>query len=194
MRAVVRAVVEEHPDFTIRNIKRELRTRLPQSPAISQTTISGILDGLLVTTKKLEDASAERNLDRTKQQRHAYATWLMHEVQETESIFMDEAGINIWTKRTRGRAVRGRRAVCVVQGRRGANLTMTFAVSNVGGLIYHELTEGNDDDEDDDDDDDGDGDHDRDRDRDGDRDGEDDDDNDDCCDPQILRAVTLFAE
>ncbi|GFO21048.1 transposase [Plakobranchus ocellatus] len=119
MRAVVRAVVEEHPDFTIRNINRELRTRLPQSPAISQTTISGILDGLLVTTKKLEDAPAERKSDRTKQQRHAYATWLMHEVQETEFIFIDEAGINIWTKRTRGRAVRGRRAVRVVQGRRG---------------------------------------------------------------------------
>ncbi|GFN78324.1 cub and sushi domain-containing protein 1 [Plakobranchus ocellatus] len=131
--AVVRAVVEEHPDFTIRNINRELRTRLPQSPAISQITISGILDGLLVTTKKLEDAPAERNSDRAKQQRHAYATWLMHEVQETEFIFIDEAGINIWTKRTRGRAVRGRRAVRVVQGRRGPNLTMTFAVSNVGG-------------------------------------------------------------
>ncbi|GFO46968.1 hypothetical protein PoB_007347300 [Plakobranchus ocellatus] len=78
MRAVVRAVVEEHPDFTIRNINRELHTRLPQSPAISQTTISGILDGLLVTTKKLEDAAAERNSDRTKQQRHAYATWHSH--------------------------------------------------------------------------------------------------------------------
>ncbi|GFO31285.1 Tc1 transposase-like protein [Plakobranchus ocellatus] len=142
MRAVVRAVVEEHPDFTIRNINRELRTRLPQSPAISQTTISGILDVLLVTTKKLEDAPAERNSDGTKQQRHAYATWLMHEVQETEFIFIVEAGINIWTKRTRGRAVRGRRAVRVVQGRRGPNLTMTFAVSNVGGLIYQELTEG----------------------------------------------------
>ena len=66
----------------------------------------------------------------------------MHEVQETEFIFIDEAGINIWTKRTHGRAVRGRQAVRVVQGRRGPNLTMTFAVSNVGGLIYHELTEG----------------------------------------------------
>ena len=136
MRAVVRAVVEDHPDFTIRNINRELRSRLPQSPAVSQTTISGILDGLLITTKELEDAPAERNSDRTKQQRHAFATCPMHEVQETEFIFIDEAGINIWTKRTRDRAMRGRRAARVVQGRRGPNLTMTFAVSNVGGLIY----------------------------------------------------------
>ncbi|GFR58494.1 DDE superfamily endonuclease [Elysia marginata] len=103
----------------------------------------------------------------------------MHEVQETEFIFIDEAGMNIWAKgcvysaaggglpprcrrerggkfaesrhqsttidkakRRRGRAVRGKRAVHVVQGRRGPNLTLTFAVSNVGGLIYHELTKG----------------------------------------------------
>ena len=40
MLAVVLAVVEDHPDFTICNINRELRTRLPQSPAVSQITIS----------------------------------------------------------------------------------------------------------------------------------------------------------
>ena len=137
MCVMVRAVVEDHLDFTIRNINRELRTRLPQSPAVSQTTISSILDGLLITTKKLEDTPAERNSDRTKQQRCAFATWLMNEVQETEFIFIDEAGINIWTKRTRER-----RAVHVAQDRRGPNLTMTFAISNVGGLIYHELMEG----------------------------------------------------
>ena len=99
MRAVVHAVVEDHPDFTIRNINRELRSRLPQSPTVSETTISGILDGLLITTKKLEDTPAERNSDGTKEQRHAFATWLMHEVQETEFIFIDEAEIKIWMKR-----------------------------------------------------------------------------------------------
>ncbi|GFR83869.1 hypothetical protein ElyMa_005985800 [Elysia marginata] len=61
MRAVVRPVVEEHPEYTIRNINRKLRTRLPQSLAVSQTTISGILDGLLITNTKPEDASAELN-------------------------------------------------------------------------------------------------------------------------------------
>ena len=98
IRAVIRAVVEDHPDFTIGKINRQLRTRLPQSSAVSQTIISCILDGLLITTKKLEDAPAERNSDRTKQPRHAFATWLMHEVQETEFIFIDEAGMNIWMK------------------------------------------------------------------------------------------------
>ena len=45
-------------------------------------------------------------------------------------------------KRTRGRAVRGTRAVRVVQGRRGTNFTMKFAVSNISGLVHHELSEG----------------------------------------------------
>ena len=81
--AVVRAVAEDYQDFTIRNINRELATRLQQPPAVSQTTISCILDGRLITTKTLEDAPAEGNSDRKKQQRQAFATWLMHGVQET---------------------------------------------------------------------------------------------------------------
>ena len=109
---------------------------------MSRTALSNILDGLLITTKKLEDAPAERNSERTKKQRHQFATWLMHHVHGTEFIYIDEAGINLWMKRTRGRAVRGTRAVRVVQGRRGTNFTMTFAVSNISGLVHHELSEG----------------------------------------------------
>ena len=57
-------------------------------------------------------------------------------------IFVDEAGINLWLKRTRGRARRGERAVRVVEGRRGHNLTITFAVSARAGLIHHDLFQG----------------------------------------------------
>ena len=45
-------------------------------------------------------------------------------------------------KRTKGRARRGERAVRVVQGRRGHNLTMTFAVSARAGLSDHDLFQG----------------------------------------------------
>ncbi|GFR92069.1 insertion element IS630 uncharacterized 39 kDa protein [Elysia marginata] len=50
-----------------------------------------------------------------------------------------EAGINVWTKRTRGWARRGDRAVRMVQERRGQNLTMTFAVNVMNGLVHHDL-------------------------------------------------------
>ena len=48
----------------------------------------------------------------------------------------------MWQKRTRGWAKRGERAVRVVQGRRGNNFTMTFAVCPTRGLVHHQLDEG----------------------------------------------------
>ena len=66
----------------------------------------------------------------------------MGNIQRFDLIFVDEAGINLWLKRTRGRARRGERAVRVVQGRRDHNLTMTFAVSARAGLIHHDLFQG----------------------------------------------------
>ena len=53
-----------------------------------------------------------------------------------------KTGINLWVKRTRGRAKKGERAIRVVAGRRGKNLTMTFAVCPFRGLIFHHLMEG----------------------------------------------------
>ena len=67
--------------------------------------------------------------------RHGYSK--MHNF-----IYIDEYGINLWTKRTRGRARRGDHAVRVVQGRRGPNLTMTFAVNVTSGLVHHQLHQG----------------------------------------------------
>ena len=66
MRREVLDIVELHPDFTIQRINAELRVRLPRAPEVSRTALSNILDGLLITTKKLEDAPAERNSERTK--------------------------------------------------------------------------------------------------------------------------------
>ena len=74
MRREVLDIVELHPYFTIQRINAELRVRLPRAPEVSRTALSNILDGLLITTKKLEDAPAERNSERTKEQRHQFAT------------------------------------------------------------------------------------------------------------------------
>ena len=61
---------------------------------------------------------------------------------DTELIFIDEAGINLWMQRTRGRAPKGQRAVRVVTGQRGRNLTVIFAISNRRGLHKHNLQVG----------------------------------------------------
>ena len=51
-------------------------------------------------------------------------------------IFIDEFGINVWTARSKGRAVRGNRAVRIVEGQRGQNLTICLAISSYYGLIH----------------------------------------------------------
>ena len=136
-------IVGEHPEFTLEQINAELRHRLPNAPHFSRSTLSNMLTANLIVMKKLEDAVAERNSDRTKTMRMDFAVWMMNTGVNQELIYIDEAGFNLWTKRTRGRARRGQRAVRVVTGRRGPSLTMTFAVSNRRGLVHHDLIQGN---------------------------------------------------
>ena len=54
-------------------------------------------------------------------------------------VFVDEAGFNLYTRRTRGRAARGERAVRQVAGNRGPNLNIILAISPAVGTVYHEL-------------------------------------------------------
>ena len=143
MEAALTDIVGDHPTFTLDQIKRELRLRQPTKPTISRTTLVKALTGRLITMKKLEDAPLERNRDETKEGRRRFADWLMNDgINRQELIFIDEAGINLYCARTRGRARRGERAVRVVNGRRGGNLTLCLCISNTRGLVLHELMEG----------------------------------------------------
>ena len=135
-------LVEQHPEMTLNQINNQLRLLLPHHAHISRSTLSNMLHGQLIVMKKLEDAPVQRNSPEIKQSRQAFAEWLMQLPITTEVIFIDEAGINLWTKRTRGRARRGERAVRVVRGTRARNFTMTFAVSPTAGIIHSDLQAG----------------------------------------------------
>ena len=101
------------------------------------------MEGNLIVLKKLEHCPTERNSDRTKLARRNFADWLLnHAVNREELVFIDEAGINLYMARTRGRARRGQRAVRVVAGRRETNLTVCLAVSNTRGLVHHTFRQG----------------------------------------------------
>ena len=135
-------LVEQHPEMTLDQINNQLRLSLPHHAHISRSTLSNMLHGQLIVMKKLEDAPVQRNSPEVKHCRQAFAEWLMQLPINTEIIFIDEAGINLWTKRTRGRARRGERAVRVVRGTRARNFTMTFAVSPTTGVIETDLQTG----------------------------------------------------
>lgn len=136
------SIVEENNALTLNQINEELVRRLPSSPRISISTLCRSLRGSFYRMKKLEIVPVERNTDHVKNERHSFATWLLGDGMNQELIFVDEAGFNLWTSRTRGRALIGEPAIRVVNGRRGRNLSMIFAVSQERGLLSHEIVEG----------------------------------------------------
>ena len=135
-------IVGLFPAFTLRQINTELQTRLPNKPRIGLSTVCKVLDAQLITTKKLEDAPAERNSDATKTSRYEYAQWMLQYGVNRNLVFVDEAGFNLYTRRTRGRAARGQRAVRQAAGNRGRNLNIIMAISPAIGVVYHEQHHG----------------------------------------------------
>ena len=71
---------------------------------------------------------AARNSEDVKTAHQLYATWLLRTGLDEKLIFVDEAGINLFTRRTRGRAPVGQRATRVVGGTKGKNLTFCLAL------------------------------------------------------------------
>ena len=106
------AIVEAHSAFTLKQILEELQRRLLDKPPISITTLAKLLDGQLITIKKLEDIlPIDRNRIDVKNDRREYARWLTTEALNENLIYVDECGFNLFTQRTRRRARIGQRAV-----------------------------------------------------------------------------------
>ena len=57
---------------------------------------------------------------------------------QSDRIYIDEMGFNLYTKRTYGRAPVGQRAMRAVGGQRGGNITLIAAISDTAGLVYSE--------------------------------------------------------
>ena len=133
-------IVEENAAFTLNQINAHLRQTLPHKPNISISTLAAILDGRLMRVKKLEDARVERNSQVTKEERRQYATWLVvAEGVNKNFVYLNECGFNLHTRRTRGRALVGQRAVRQVNSCRGKSLNLLMAISPAFGLLHHEI-------------------------------------------------------
>ena len=100
-----------------------------------------MLHGQLVKLKKLETIPAQRNRADVKVSRREFAEWLndVRNDVDHELIYVDESGFNLHMCRTRGRAVVGNRAVRVVNGQKGPNISCVMAVSATRGVIPHEF-------------------------------------------------------
>ncbi|XP_019217583.1 uncharacterized protein LOC109203005 [Oreochromis niloticus] len=110
--------------------------------SVSITTISRVLKKHQVRMKQLYTVPFERNSEHVKQLRNQYVQRVMEiEGRQTHHIFIfvDEAGFNLAKARRRGRNVIGKRATVNVPGQRGANITMSAAISTDGLLLHRPL-------------------------------------------------------
>lgn len=76
------------------------------------------------------------NTPAVKLERQQFANWLMGDGLHVHKIFIDEFGANVWTARSKGRALAGQRAVRIVEGQRGQNVTVCLAISPLLGLVH----------------------------------------------------------
>ena len=127
MKAAMVDIIEQHPSYTLKQIREELQRLLPQKPVISVSTVAHVLDGALIRMKTLENIPQDRNNIRIKNERYNYANWMMAEGVGRNLVYLDEAGFNLFTRRTRGRARIGQRAVRQVGNSRGRHLTLLMA-------------------------------------------------------------------
>ena len=75
-------------------------------------------------------------------ERMEFANWLMQDGLDLHKICIDEFGFDVWTSRTKGRAPQGARAVRIVEGQRGKNVTLCLAISPLIGLVHSSIMEG----------------------------------------------------
>ena len=132
MRDELERIYHEFPSMTVKNINATLRIRKPNKATVTDDCISKSLDGMFYTLKKVYLHPHPRNSDITKESRRDYASWFLTHTTGHFSVFVDEAGCNMWTQRTRGRSKIGLPAVRIVNGQRGQNLTTILATSNTG--------------------------------------------------------------
>ena len=124
-----------HPSSTLKDMKDYLI--IVCDLEVSESTIANFLDGKLITMKQIRDVPQERNSERVKEIRQQYARWFTEIGSFHNVIYIDEFGINLWTKRTYGRALKGSRCYRVVSGDRG-NVSVCAAVSK-NGILHHAL-------------------------------------------------------
>lgn len=127
---------------TLQEMRVILSQAFPTIQNVSLTTISRALDGHLITLKDLRLVPFNWNQEDVKNDRKQYMQWMLTTGVGQNLIFCDEFGCNVWTARTKGRSKEGERAVCIVNGQRGPNLTVCLAISPQWGLLHWKFVTG----------------------------------------------------
>ena len=144
-REMINALLEiarEEPFTTLTTIKEKLEQRFPEKPTVHISTISRHLKDQLISLKiagKDADVPYRRNIATTKDNRFNYVTWLTTLSVNDNIIYVDECAINLFTRRTQGRAPIGQPVRQQVIGARMANINLIMAINADLGLVHFDV-------------------------------------------------------
>ena len=132
--------VEENAQVTLQQIKELLEIRI--NLTISTSTIGRHLEGRGFSVKKIYHLTDKMNLMVNKIKRKEYVEKLLEAMAEEKFIvFVDESNVNLFVRRTQGRARKGKRALIALPASKGPNLHMVAGVS-LRGLHHFETKRG----------------------------------------------------
>lgn len=142
IREKVREIIEENCTLSVKEINLRLKAAFP-SVAMCDRSVSRICENMFYTLKKVTVEPIDRNSLANKNKRAEFANWFLQEgILNENTIFVDETGMNIWTKRSNGRSKIGQPATLMVNGQRGPNLTLILAISPVSGIVHQKFHTG----------------------------------------------------
>jgi transposase len=137
-KTAVRGWILEDCSITLKKIKEELESKLGVVTSIA--TIHRLVEGFNFTLKRTTRFLERRNDENTVEIRYNYALQFLSfsERKSNECFyFLDEVGFNCSMRASRGRALKGQRAVRVVQNLRTRNISLCCTM-NKNGTFYYE--------------------------------------------------------
>lgn len=123
--------LSEDPQITLKEMKEYLVQM--EGPHVSEQTLSRHLHCQLFTVKKVRHEPEAMNTIENKRKRREFTQRIMdHQGELKHILYVDEANVNLFLRRSFGRARRGQRATVKMPASRGANIHMIAAISQTG--------------------------------------------------------------
>lgn len=132
--------IENNPDVTLQDLKDKLLSLFFIN--ISCSTIHNHLDGRLITYKNQRYIAPDANSSENLQKRIDYLRTLTNLNVNINQVYVDETNFTLMTRRSKGRALSGERAVQTTIINACQKFNVIAAVSQNYGWVYHEIETG----------------------------------------------------
>ncbi|KAE9219708.1 hypothetical protein PF005_g7755 [Phytophthora fragariae] len=124
------------PDLTLRQLADRLENEM--GVRVAPQTIKNHVDAACFTMKQLHKELQYMNTSVNKEKRRDYLVSLQeYQAAGKVILYMDETNFNLWSTRTRGRSLKGKRAVKKVFAGGGQNMHVIACISE-HALVYFE--------------------------------------------------------